>query len=63
MFTEDAEFEPVGISKYPGSEQIRKVFDYDDGVKSVTNSLIVNPKGILSNVRLQNVMTNTVLQA
>ncbi|HKJ33857.1 MAG TPA: nuclear transport factor 2 family protein [Balneolales bacterium] len=32
MFTEDAEFELVGISKYSGKEQIKNQFDYDAGV-------------------------------
>jgi limonene-1,2-epoxide hydrolase len=34
MFTENAEFELVGISKYSGKEQIRNVFEYDAGVNS-----------------------------
>ena len=32
MFTEYAEFELVGISKYSGKEQIKNQFDYDIGV-------------------------------
>ena len=34
MFTENAEFELIGISKYSGKEQIRNVFEYDAGVNS-----------------------------
>jgi limonene-1,2-epoxide hydrolase len=34
MFTDDADFELVGISRYLGKEQIRKVFEYDAGVNS-----------------------------
>ena len=32
MFTEDAEFELVGVSKYCGKEQIKNQFEYDAGV-------------------------------
>ncbi len=28
MFTEDAEFEIVGISKYSGKQKVRNVFEY-----------------------------------
>ena len=28
MFTEDAEFEIVGISKYSGKQEVRNVFEY-----------------------------------
>ena len=34
MFTDEAEFELVGISKYSGKEQIRNVFGYDIGVNT-----------------------------
>ena len=34
MYTDDAEFEIVGISKYSGKEQIRNVFEYDIGVNT-----------------------------
>lgn len=34
MFTDDAEFELVGVSKYSGKEQIRNVFEYDIGVNT-----------------------------
>lgn len=34
MFTEDAEFELAGISKYSGKEQIKNVFEYDAGVNT-----------------------------
>ena len=32
MFTEDAEFELIGVSKYSGKEQIKNQFEYDAGV-------------------------------
>ena len=32
MFTEDCEFELVGVSKYSGKEQIKNQFEYDAGV-------------------------------
>ena len=35
MFSDDAEFELVGIAKYSGKTQIRNVFEYDASVNSV----------------------------
>lgn len=34
MFTDNAQFELVGISKYSGKKEIRNVFDYDAGVNT-----------------------------
>ena len=34
MFTEDVEYELVGISKYSGKEQIKNQFEYDVGVNA-----------------------------
>ncbi len=34
MFTDDAEFEFVGISQYSGKTQIKNIFEYDAGVNT-----------------------------
>ena len=34
MFTEDAKFEIMGISKFSGKEQVKNIFEYDVGVNT-----------------------------
>ena len=42
MFTEDATFEDVGLSKFAGKQQVKIIFEYDVGVN--TNLQFINCK-------------------
>ncbi len=61
MFTEDAEFEIVGLSKFSGKKQVRNIFEYDVGVN--TQLQFINCKSEGNIVRCQILERNDRLDA
>jgi limonene-1,2-epoxide hydrolase len=61
MFTEDATFEIVGLSKFAGKQQVKIIFEYDVGVN--TNLQFINCKSEDNNVRCQILECNDRLDA
>ncbi|WP_297691024.1 hypothetical protein [uncultured Eudoraea sp.] len=61
MFTEDATFEIVGLSKFSGKEQVRIIYEYDVGVN--TNLQFINFKSDGDTVHCQILERNDRLDA
>jgi limonene-1,2-epoxide hydrolase len=61
MFTDDAEFELVGLARLFGKEEIRAIFEYDAGVKGEIQ--LVNCTAIADTVSCQLVGRNDRLRA
>ncbi len=61
MFTEDAEFEIVGLSKFSGKQKVKIIFEYDVGVN--TNLQFINCKYEDSKVYCQILERNDRLDA
>ena len=45
MFTEDATFEIVGLSKFSGKQQVKNIFEYDIGVNTNLQFMNCNSEG------------------
>jgi limonene-1,2-epoxide hydrolase len=61
MFTEDAKFEIVGLSKFSGKQQVKNIFEYDVGVN--TQLQFINYKCEGNIVRCQILERNDRLEA
>jgi hypothetical protein len=61
MFTENATFEIVGLSKFSGKQQIKNIFEYDVGVN--TNLQFINCKSEGDTVHCQILERNDRLEA
>ena len=61
MFTEDATFEIVGLSKFAGKQNVKNVFEYDVGVN--TNLQFINCKSEGNAVHCQILERNDRLKA
>lgn len=61
MFTEDAKFEIVGLSKFSGKKQVKNIFEYDVGVN--TQLQFINCKSEGNIVRCQILERNDRLDA
>jgi limonene-1,2-epoxide hydrolase len=61
MFTEDATFEDVGLSKSSGKQQIKNIFEYHAGVK--TNVQFRNCKSEGNTVHSKMLLRNDILDA
>ena len=61
MFTEDATFEDVGLSKSSGKQQIKNIFEYHAGVK--TNVQFRHCKSEGNSVHCQMLLRNDTLDA
>jgi limonene-1,2-epoxide hydrolase len=61
MFTEDATFEIVGLSKFAGKQQVKIIFEYDVGVN--TNLQFINCKSDGNTVHCQILERNDRLDA
>jgi len=61
MFTENATFEIVGLSKFAGKQQVKNIFEYDIGVN--TNLQFINCKSEGNTVHCQILERNDKLDA
>ena len=61
MFTDDASFEIVGLSKFSGKQNVKNVFEYDVGVN--TNLQFINCKSEGNTVHCQILERNDRLKA
>jgi hypothetical protein len=61
MFTEDATFEIVGLSKFEGKQNVKNIFEYDVGVN--TSVKYINCKSEGDNVHCQVLERNDRLEA
>ncbi|UCD79797.1 MAG: nuclear transport factor 2 family protein [Desulfobacterales bacterium] len=61
MFTEDATFEIVGLSKFSGKQQVKNIFEYDVGVN--TNLQFINCQSEGDTVHCQILERNDRLDA
>ena len=61
MFTEDATFEIVGLSKFTGKQNVKNIFEYDVGVN--TNLKFINCKSEGNTVHCQILERNDRLEA
>jgi hypothetical protein len=61
MFTEDATFEIVGLSKFAGKQQVKIIFEYDVGVN--TNLQFINCKSESNTVHCKILERNDRLDA
>ena len=61
LFTEDAEFEIVGLSKFSGKQNVKNIFEYDVAVN--TNLQFINCKSEAGRVHCQILERNDRLDA
>jgi limonene-1,2-epoxide hydrolase len=58
LFTEDATFEIVGLSKFSGKQQVKNILEYDVGVNAELKFINCKSEGDTVLAKFWNVMTD-----